>query len=37
MDKSSTPPAYVCIIGNDGTGKSTTCGLINETTPYQGV
>lgn len=35
MDKST--PIYVCILGNDGTGKSTMCSLVNEKTPYKCV
>lgn len=29
MEQQDLPQAYVCVIGNDGTGKSTTCNLVN--------
>lgn len=31
------PSAYICIIGNDGTGKSTTCSLVTQQSNFRGV
>jgi thymidylate kinase len=37
MNNLTVPAAFICILGNDGTGKTTMCKLVNQKTQYIGV